>query len=189
MSKTLVETGPRVLARRGFLATAVTLSGAAVALLAGRPGLVRAAEAGSADAAILKTALGAEYNAIAAYGVGIDSGLLGAGAKKLAATFRDHHRAHADALAGAMRALKLEPIQPLAKYEFPVEQLKQEADVLAFAAGLERGAMSAYVGAIPLFGDRELARAAASILADEAMHWAVLRNALGQEPVPEAFFT
>jgi hypothetical protein len=29
--------------------------------------------------------------------------------------------------------------------------------------------------------------AAASILGDEAMHWAVLRQALGEEPVPAAF--
>jgi len=193
VSKPIIEATPRVLARRGFLATAVTLSGAAVALLAGRPGLARAGERSEADASgdagILRTALGAEHNAVAAYGVGIESGLLGAGAKKLAMTFRDHHRAHADALAGAMRALKLQPTQPLAKYEFPVASLKQESDVLAFAAGLERGAISAYVGAIPLFGDRELSRAAATILADESMHWAVLRQALGQEPVPEAFLS
>ena len=32
-----------------------------------------------------------------------------------------------------------------------------------------------------------LAKAAGSILGDEAMHWAVLRQALGENPVPEAF--
>ena len=46
---------------------------------------------------------------------------------------------------------------------------------------------SAYLGAVPLFGNRELAKAAASILGDEAMHWAILRNALGEVPVPSAF--
>ena len=55
------------------------------------------------------------------------------------------------------------------------------------AAGLEKGAVSAYLGAVPLFKDRELSKAAASILGDEAMHWAVLRQALGEEPVPAAF--
>ena len=40
---------------------------------------------------------------------------------------------------------------------------------------------------MPLFGERELAKAAASILGDEAMHWAVLRYALGEDPVPDAF--
>jgi hypothetical protein len=40
---------------------------------------------------------------------------------------------------------------------------------------------------VPKFDDRELSRAAATILGDEAMHWAVLRNALGEAPVPAAF--
>jgi hypothetical protein len=49
--------------------------------------------------------------------------------------------------------------------------------------------MSAYAGAIPLFENSDLAKAAASILADEAMHWAILRQALGLDPVPGAFFS
>jgi len=40
------------------------------------------------------------------------------------------------------------------------------------------------LGAVPVFGNRDLSKAAASILGDEAMHWAVLRNALGEAPVP-----
>jgi hypothetical protein len=59
--------------------------------------------------------------------------------------------------------------------------------VLRFAATLEKGAVSAYLGAVPLFGNRDLAKAAASILGDEAMHWAVLRQAVGEVPVPSAF--
>jgi len=59
--------------------------------------------------------------------------------------------------------------------------------VLRFAAGLEQGAVSAYLGAVPLFGNRDLSKAAASILGDEAMHWAILRQALGENPVPDAF--
>jgi len=47
--------------------------------------------------------------------------------------------------------------------------------------------VSAYLGAVPLFGNRDLAKAAASILGDEAMHWAILRQVLGDNPVPEAF--
>ena len=79
------------------------------------------------------------------------------------------------------------PSEAKAKYEFPVETLKTQNDVLRFAAGLEKGAVSAYLAAVPLFKDRELSKAAASILGDEAMHWAVLRQALGEEPVPAAF--
>jgi Ferritin-like domain len=46
--------------------------------------------------------------------------------------------------------------------------------------------VSAYLGAVPVFGNRDLAKAAASILGDEAMR-AILRNALGEAPVPSAF--
>jgi hypothetical protein len=59
--------------------------------------------------------------------------------------------------------------------------------LLRFAASLEQGAVTAYLGAVPMLDDRELARAAASILGDEAMHLAVLRYALGDNPVPAAF--
>jgi hypothetical protein len=40
-----------------------------------------------------------------------------------------------------------------------------------------------------LFADRNLAQVAASILGDEAMHWAVLRQVLGESPVPSAFMS
>ena len=79
------------------------------------------------------------------------------------------------------------PVQAKANYNFPFAQLKTQADVLRFAAKLEQGAVSAYLGAVPLFGNRDLAKAAASILGDEAMHWAILRQALGEVPVPSAY--
>ena len=79
------------------------------------------------------------------------------------------------------------PATPKPSYDFPVQQLKSQADVLRFAARLEQGAVSAYLGAVPLFGNPDLAKAAASILGDEAMHWAVLRQAIGETPVPSAF--
>ena len=81
-------------------------------------------------------------------------------------------------------------VEAKAKYNFPVDNLKTQADVLRFAAGLEKGAVAAYLGAVPLFGDRALAQVAASILGDEAMHWAVLRQVLGETPVvPSAFMS
>ena len=55
------------------------------------------------------------------------------------------------------------------------------------AARLEQGAVSAYLGAVPLFQNRDLSKAAASILGDEAMHWAILRQALGEVTVPSEF--
>ena len=178
-------------ARRTFLGVSgLGLSGAAVALLAGRDSLAAAAEASANpanDVAILNTALAAELEAIAAYGVGAGSGLLKGAVLTLATTFQGHHKQHADVLAGTVAKLGGKAATAKANYTFPVETLKTQNDVLRFAAGLEKGAVSAYLGAVPLFKDRELAKAAASILGDEAMHWAVLRQAVGEEPVPAAF--
>jgi len=178
-----------VAARRLFLGkSGLVLSGAAVALLAGNHAL--AAKAGGAsgnDVQILNTALGAELEAIAAYQLGAESKLLEKPVLDLALTFQGHHKAHADLLAKTVAKLGGKAVQAKDAYDFPVAQLKSQADVLKFAAKLEQGAVSAYLGAVPLFGNRDLAKAAASILGDEAMHWAVLRQAVGEAPVPSAF--
>lgn len=178
-----------IAARRLFIGqSALVLSGAAVALLAGKDALAATAgETTAADAQILNTALGAELEAIAAYQLGAESKLLQKPVLDLALTFQGHHKEHADLLAKTVAKLGGKPVAAKAKYNFPVEQLKTQADVLRFAAKLEQGAVSAYLGAVPLFGNRDLAKAAASILGDEAMHWAILRNALGEVPVPSAF--
>jgi hypothetical protein len=177
--------------RRVFLGvTGAALSGTAIALLAGK-GALAAASADRADpandVAILNSALAAELEAIAAYGVGAGSGLLKGAVLALAGAFRGHHQQHADVLAGAITRLGGKAVAAKPSYRFPVETLKTQDDVLRFAANLEKGAVSAYLGAVPLFKDRDLSKAAASILGDEAMHWAVLRQAVGEDPVPAAF--
>ena len=177
--------------RRSFLSrSGLLLSGAAVALLAGEDALAAKGDKSSdEDVRILNTALGAELEAIAAYQLGAESGLLQKPVLDLAVTFQGHHKEHADILAKTIAKLGGKAVSAKAKYAFPTENLKSQADVLRFAAALEKGAVSAYLGAVPLFGNRELAKAAASILGDEAMHWAVLRNALGEAPVPSAFMS
>ena len=176
--------------RRNIVAGGV-LSAAAVALLGGRDALAARNSAakgdGQGDTAILNAALAAEFQAIAAYQVGAESGLLGSSVKTLALQFQGHHKAHAEVVAGTVKKLGGTRVAAKARYDFPLEKLKTEADVLQFAAGLEKGAVSAYLGAVPNFADRALSHAAASILGDEAMHWAVLRQALGEQPVPAAF--
>ncbi|HEY8553479.1 MAG TPA: DUF4439 domain-containing protein, partial [Burkholderiales bacterium] len=83
--------------RRLFLfeTTALTLSGTAVALLAGAPRLVRAAahsdEHAAGDIKVLNAALAAEREAVAAYQVGADSGLLKKDVLKTAVQFQGHH--------------------------------------------------------------------------------------------------
>ncbi len=175
--------------RRTFLGQAgLVLSGTAIALLSGREALAaKADKAAESDLRILNTALGAELEAIAAYQAGAESGLLQKPVLDVALAFQGHHKQHADLLAATIGKLGGRPVGARDTYGFPVDTLKNQVDVLRFAAGLEKGAVSAYLGAIPLFGNRELAKAAGSILGDEAMHWAVLRNAVGDVPVPDAF--
>jgi rubrerythrin len=139
------------------------------------------------DATVLNTALSAELEAVAAYQVAAESGLLEKSVLALASQFQGHHRAHVDLLAKTVTKLGGKPVAAKAHYSFPTDKLKNQADVLRFAAALEKGAVSAYLNAVPVFDNRDLAKAAASILGDEAMHWAVLRQAVGENPVPVAF--
>ena len=189
MSFLILGNAPNALeARRSFLGkSGLLLSGAAVALLAGQEVLAKGGKSAASDVRILNSALGAELEAIAAYQVGADSGLLQKPVLDLALTFQGQHKEHAEILSKTIAKLGGKPVSAKDKYSFPTDTLKTQADVLRFAATLEKGAVSAYLGAVPVFGNRDLAKAAASILGDEAMHWAILRNALGEVPVPSAF--
>jgi bacterioferritin (cytochrome b1) len=173
--------------------TAVALLGGG--LYGGQPskggGEPRTVESGASDANILNTILGGEFGAIAAYQLGADSGLLQKPVLDLAIKFQSQHKAHADFLARTVKTLGGTPAEPkkAADYNFPTETLKTQMDVLQFAAGLEKGAAIAYLDIIPVLDDRDLVRTIASILGDETMHWAILRQALGEDPVPAAFIT
>ena len=194
--------------RRLFLQRAALIgTGMSAGLLAGCAGSSMAAtsmnsmsgsDAMANDVTLLNVALGLEYQAIAAYQVGAESGLLEPGVKKVALAFQDHHKQHADALRGliknndgtpvAEKAPLTAPIGKLAQaYDIPVSKIHNQGDVVHYAASLEQGAAKAYLGTIAKFHDRNIAHAAASIEGDETMHWAVLRNALGMDPVPVAF--
>src|SRR5512146_1822533 len=117
-------------ARRAFLGrSGLLLSGAAVALLAGQEALAKGGASGASDVRILNTALGAELEAIAAYQVGAESGLLQKPVLDLAVTFQGHHKEHADVLAKTIAKLGGKPVAAKEKYTFPVETLKTQADV------------------------------------------------------------
>ena len=143
----------------------------------------------SEDIAILNVALALEHQAIAAYQIGAESGLLSKAVLDVAVKFQTQHKAHASVLTDTIEKLggRAVAAKKPNEYGFPVGTLKNQSDVLHFAAGLEKGAASAYLGAVPAFHNKDLAKAAASILGDETMHWAILLNALGEDPVPDAF--
>jgi hypothetical protein len=95
------------LARRQFLSqsTSLTLSVAAVGVLAGAPRLARAEGDPAKDTAILNVALGLEYEAIAAYQLGAQSGLLQKSVLETAVLFQSHHKGHRDALAATIQKM------------------------------------------------------------------------------------
>lgn len=180
--------------RRNFLGkmTAVTLSATALALLDGNEALAAAAAkkkgGGNAagDVAILNVALGLEHEAINAYTLGAQSGLLAKPVLDLAVLFQSHHKSHRDALASTIGTLGGKPVKEktLAEYATALNagSIKSANDILELARRLELGAINAYLGVIPSLGDKELGKVAARIAADETMHWTILNSAMGGSP-------
>jgi hypothetical protein len=172
-------------ARRLFLSRSgqLTLSAAAVGLLAGTSGPARAqsSSAMAADVGILNVALGLEHEAINAYQLGAGSGLLQKPVLDVAVAFQSHHKAHRDALIAAIQKMGGSPVMEKKLDEYAAalgaSTLKNQADVLTL---LELGAVNAYLGVIPSLKDNKLGQVAARLAADETMHWTVLSQALGR---------
>src|SRR5207244_318252 len=98
-----------------FGRSGLLLSGVAVALLAQRDSLAADSKRTGGDAVaddvkILNGGLAAEYQAIAAYQVGAESGLLQKPVLDLAVQFQGHHKAHADLLAATVKQLGGAPV-------------------------------------------------------------------------------
>jgi rubrerythrin len=165
---------------------AASLSAAAVTLLAGcAPGMaVARTSQTSRDVDILNVALGLEHEAINAYQLGAQSGLLQKPVLEVAVLFQSHHKGHRDALIATIEKLGGKPVaeKALAEYakELGAAGLKNQTDVLGLATRLELGAANAYLGVIPSFQDSNLAKVAARLAADESMHWTALSGALGR---------
>jgi rubrerythrin len=190
----MIKSAPAIIVsrRQALFAGGLTLSGTAVALLAGRPALAAKHENGQSaqkDASVINTALALEYEGINAYTLGAQSNLLEKPVLAIAVKFQDDHKVHRDRLLAVLQTLGAAPVKEktLAEYaeELEVSKLKTQADVLSFAAGLERGAVNAYLGIIPSFSEHALAKLAGQLATDETVHFAILNQALGR-PLPAA---
>ena len=176
-------------ARRAFLGNAgkATLSVAAIALLAGNDALAQGASTGMQDVNILNVALGLEHEAINAYQLGAQSGLLTKPVLDVAVLFQSHHKGHRDALVATIRKMGGTPVAEKSMDEYAkalnAAAIKSQTDILELAARLELGATNAYLGVIPSFKDPQLAKVAGRLAADEVMHWTLLNNVLGK-PLP-----
>jgi len=178
-----------ILPRRNFLGKAanLTLSASAIGLLAGQSSLANAQSDGGKDIAILNVALGLEHEAIGAYQLGAESGLLQKGVLDTAVLFQSHHKGHRDALIATIEKLGGKPVATKSQDDYAkalnAATLKSQGDVVELVRKLELGAINAYLGVIPAFKDSSLAKVAGRLAADETMHWALLSNAVGK-PVP-----
>jgi rubrerythrin len=188
--QTLRDATSSAASRRGFIGHTGSLSAVAVALLAGQDAM--AASHGmsgdaSKDVSILNVALGLEHEAINAYQLGAGSGLLQKGVLDVAVRFQADHKAHRDALIATIQKLGGAPVMEKKLDEYAkalkADTLKNQTDVLDLAARLELGAINAYLGVIPAFGSKDLAKVAARLAADETMHYTALTSALGR-PLP-----
>jgi hypothetical protein len=184
--------------RRAALRAGV-LSLGAMAVLSGEPAMASAArragrsgQARSGDVDILNIALALEHEAIEAYQIGAESGLLTQPVLGVAVLFQSHHKAHRDALASTIGQLGGRAVAAKSRADYvaglEVAKISTAVDVLRLAARLEKGAANAYLGVIPSFSDRNLAQISARLAADETMHWTTLARALGDE-LPQAALT
>lgn len=142
-------------------------------------------EQDEADVEILNGALDLELMAIAAYKEG--AALLKGHALQVVKVFLEQEQEHADALVNAIRDAGGTPNRAKRSYDFP--ELGSQRGVLKFGVELENTAVAAYIDALPKLSERDLRGTAAAILTNEAEHICVLREALGQPPVPKAFVT
>jgi rubrerythrin len=139
------------------------------------------------DLRILNLALGLEHEAIAAYQAGAESKLLQKPILDVAVLFQSQHKQHRDALAATIKRAGGTPVEPKMVSAYGWPKLASQADILMFAAKLEAGAASAYLGALKSIENKDYLTAAASIMGNETQHLALLRQVMKENPVPAAF--
>lgn len=180
----------------GMTGTGV-LSAVAIGVLGNVPALARSSgkakgvAAGQSDIDILNVALGLELEAIEAYQIGAESGLLQKPVLDLALVFQSQHKGHRDALIGTIRQLGGSPVDAKSRADYMISlniaAIKSQADILKLAQSHELGAANAYIGVMPSLGSKQLTQVCAKIAADEAAHWSLLTSALG-ETLPNTAF-
>jgi Ferritin-like domain len=143
------------------------------------------------DVDVLNQGLQGEYFGITAYDAALESGLLSDRVAAVARQFQADHRAHAQAIGEAIERLggRASAAKSWKEYAamYPPPKLASEADVLRYAASLERGAAVADTKAVAELRDPALRTLFARIGGVESMHWALLRSTLGEPPILDSF--
>ena len=172
--------------RRGLAAGGAVLGAALVpALLSVRQVFAAAPQN---DAGILASAIRLENTAVAAYAAALKSGVLTPQFRRTAALFGRQEAEHAAALTAALKSLGgTPPAGTDAKLLAPLKSARSQQQVAQFAIELETMAVAAYYDASKKLRQARLLQTSAQIMSNEGQHLAVLRQALGTNPVPHAF--
>ena len=121
----------------------VGLSAAAVAILGGCESMAASNSASAADVDILNVALGLEHEAINAYQLGAESGLLDKPVLDVAVLFQSHHKAHRDALVSTIQKMGGKPVAEKSIDDYATAlnagSLKNQGDVLQSGGAAREG--------------------------------------------------
>ena len=174
--------------RRGLVAGGAVIGAALVpALLSVRDVFAAAPQN---DAGILSSAIRLENTAVAAYAAAVNSGVLTPQFRRTATLFGRQEAEHAAALTAALKSLGgTPPAGTDAKLLAPLKRARSQKQVAQFAIELETMAVAAYYDASKKLQQARLLQTSAQIMSNEGQHLVVLRQALGQNPVPHAFET
>ena len=167
--------------RRQALAGALAGGAALVA-----PGLAQAAESEEDRArAAFAAVLHLEQTALVAYEAIANSGVL----KPMLRLFLEQETQHADQLLMALDDLGAEPPIAPKRGDIPAlrEALGSRRVALRFAITLEERTIAAYQQAIRYSSDAVVTRISAGAMGTDAQQLVMLREAAGDEPVPDAF--
>jgi rubrerythrin len=185
------ERDRRELIRRGLGLGGAVIAASSIPLLLS---VRNAFAASSHDEDILIAAIQLEQVAVLAYTTVLEGKLLTPAFATIVRRFRDHEQAHVTVLTKALTDLgETPPPQATAKDVDAVVKglgdVRSQGDVVSFAIELELAAVAAYYDAHRTLLDGKLLQTGASIMANEAQHLVVLRQAVKQDPVPRALET
>jgi hypothetical protein len=139
----------------------------------------------SADTGVLAAAAGLEETAVAAYETALTSGHLDAATAKTARLLQSHEEAHRDRLKALLGGTAPRPVS--GNLLAPVKKATSQRQLVAALLKLEATIVSAHYDAVGRLSGPGGLDAIAEIMASEGQHLVVLRTALGQPPVPNAF--
>jgi rubrerythrin len=148
----------------------------------------------TSDAQVIAHAVGLEQVAVFAYRSALASKLLDAPTATTFRLFQTHEEAHRDSLLTALHGFggkgPAPPTSPASNPLLaPLAKARSQKDLVTFAIGLETAIVAAYYDATGQLQSPALLQSVAEIVGNEGQHLVVLRTALGQLPVPNAFET